>query len=394
VVTWCLRGEDRDLEKKIYGKLVEATDPAVLSVVYSEAVKNPNFKTRIILLGVAGNHVRPGADGPSRDNAAFAALGQALKDPSRPVVLTAVKWLRESQDAARGVPLLIEGLKVAASGSRASFDIRNTLKDLTGNDLEYAADWKNYWDAHKTAVGAPPPPKKLNPTKVVKRSEFFSVPVESNRILFIIDISGSMTKKDPPIPEMALPEEEKQKKGKGPTVVQKTKATPPPEKKAVPDDPEKLPLERQRIYRVKKELVRLIKSLPDTISFSIISFSHEVHVLGDTPGLIPASDGNKKKAEDWVNALQPNGETWTDSAFEKAFKEFKDFDTIYFLSDGAPYRKGANIPEGPVREGIRDQNRFVKARIHTFGFVQEGRNLRRFLENVAKENDGKFVALP
>ena len=385
IVTWGLQGEDRDLELRIFRLLGRIEDPSLAGVIHQEALKSPNFKTRIILLGViAQRHQK------QKDPASVAILAQALRDPSKPVVLTAIKWLRESRDAVQAVPPLIEALKIfeRSSLSRVYFDILNALRDLTGvENLTDSRDWKNYWEIRK--AGGPPKARK-SLTQVVQRPNFFSVAIESDKILFIIDVSGSMVKKDPPLPE----DGKKEPAVPGKTVVRPpTKAMPGGKKKLSDEERDALPMDRQRIFRVKKELVKLIEGLPQSTLFTVMSFNHQIHYIGDAPRLWTATPENKKKAQDWVTSMKAEGETWTDTAFEKAFGELKDVDTVYFLSDGEPFRNGKEIPDNQVLEGIKSMNRFVKCRVHTFGFIQAGVNLRRFLQSLAAQNDGKYTGL-
>ncbi len=384
IINGTLRGDDRDLELKVFRLFIKIEDPAALPVICQEAGKNSNWKTRIVLLGVCFQK--------RSDPKAFAVLTDGLKDPHLKVKFKAVRWLKESKDADRAVPALIEALKACEKGPRGRlfYDVENCLKELTGADLELAADWKTFWESAKT--GNKSKTTKSSLKTQVRPPAFFSVSIESDRVLFIIDISGSMLKKDPPLPEED-PSTKAPPRPSGRTVVRKTEAK-EGEKKSEKAAAEDLAADRQRLFRVKKELVRLIQALPPNVNFTVMSFNHEIaFISGESPRLFSASPENKKRAEDWVRAMVANGETWTDTAFEKALGQLPEVDTIYFLSDGCPYRNGANIPPDKVREEIKVQNRFAMARIHTFGFAQEGKNLQRFLMAVAAENDGKYTAL-
>jgi hypothetical protein len=386
VITWALRGDDRELERKGFLLFKDLDDPAGLAVAYQEAVKNPNWKTRIILLAVAYQH--------QKDPAAFAAVSAGLRDPTPAVARAATRWLLLTKEKDRAVPPLIDILAALEKGQhgRRYFDTLNALHDLTGTTLEKAADWKNYWDTRRTN---PAPAQRAPSLTQVVPAKFFSVNVESDRILFIIDTSGSMEKKDPAV-EKTEPEVVDPKKVEpGKTVVQKTKTEShgKGEGKAGGADSADRRNERQRLFRVKQELVRTIQGLPDYVHFSVASFNNEITFLDEPPRLVQATPDQKKRAINWVKGMQAKGETWTDKVFEKALKELKDVDTIYLLSDGAPYR-GGHLPQDKVLEDIKTLNRFQKCRIHTIGFKQEGDNLRQFLYDLAKENDGKCVMLP
>jgi len=393
IITFACRGDDRDVELAAYNALVNA-EPAGIEVIAQEAVKNPNFKTRIILQGVCFQL--------REDPRAFEALAAGLKDPSRPVALTAVRWLRDAKDL-RAVGPLIDALALneKVREGRIVHDINAALRQITKADLKNSVDWKNFWDSHKDL-----PPEKLQQqatigktqrkgTQVAPPVKFFDIPLNSKRVLFIIDVSGSMEKRDPVPPEpKAPPKPEPAPNGK--TTVRKVEKT--ETRKGAPGEggkkeDEEPPEERERMHRVKEELIRTIRALDADVYFTIESFDNEIAFLNDPPALIPATPDNKKKAESWVKTLRPRGETWTDTAFEKGLGRVKDVDTVILLSDGQPYRNKKQIPQAQVRKEVKTLNRFVKARINTVGFKQEGDNLRQFLSDLAKDHDGEFMQL-
>jgi hypothetical protein len=392
IITFACRGDDRDLELQAYNALSSA-DPAGIEIICQEAVKNPNFKTRVILQGVC-YQLR-------QDPRAFEVLVSGLKDPSRVVALTAIRWLRDSKDV-RGVAPLIDALALneRLRGGRMVHDINNALRQITGADLKVSVDWRNYWESRK---GLPADKiqqkaksgKTSSGTRVAPPVKFFNIPLESDRILFIIDTSGSMEKRDPVLPDPKA-DSKKQPVPTGKTAVPKREKTerrkgePGSEKEKEEEEP---PEERQRILRVKEELIRAIRALPENILFTIESFDNEIAFLNDPPALIPATPENKRKAEYWVKAMRPKGETWTDTAFEKGLGRVKDVDTVILLSDGQPYRNGKRLLQEAVRKEIKSLNRFIKARINTVGFLQEGDNLRQFLSDLARDHDGIFIQL-
>ncbi len=376
LIKYTLAGLDFDLELTAGKALATMERPESRKVIHEAAIRNKNFKTRIILLGVAHYQFSR-----SKDPRAFQVLLNALSDPRKEVVFAALRWIRAAGDE-RAVDALIEALArwERQRWGRVYYDIRNTLEHLTGRQFDIADDWRNYWEARKQGIDAPPP-KDSGRTKVVNR-RFFSVTIDTDRVVFIIDVSGSMEKKDPP------PEVEEEEKPEGRTVVVSGK-----KKKKKKIDPATLPLSRQRLYRVKQELISTIENLPEHVFFTIESFSHKVQFLDDKPGLIQATPANKLRAISWVRKMRPEGETFTDVAFERAFEEIPGMDTIIFLSDGAPRRNNEPIPEDQVLRKIMEANRFSKCRIHAIGFKQSGSNLRRFLTKLARQHDGTFTQL-
>jgi hypothetical protein len=262
---------------------------------------------------------------------------------------------------------------------RVYFDILRTLEALTGVELEDAVDWKNFWEAQKKGLSAP---ARATESKTVafRRDSFFSVTVDSDRVLFVIDVSGSMSVRDPPLETPAG--------SSGKTVVV---GRPRPSQV----DPSSLPLSRERMTRVKEELIRVVQGLRPQVSFGILSFNHELRPLWPGGGLKSATSTNKTAAVNWVRSLRPNGATRTDLAIRDALT-IPEVDTIFLLTDGAPKNeKNQRLPIEPILALARQLNRFVKARIHTISFQQiRDTRMRTFVTQLAQQNDGEPTWLP
>jgi hypothetical protein len=149
--------------------------------------------------------------------------------------------------------------------------------------------------------------------------------------------------------------------------------------------------------RVKNELKKCIAALDPKTKFNIIAFSTTVKPW--KPNLIVGTAQNKQEALAFVDTMTHDGWTYTDDAFKTAFED-KEFDTIYFLSDGQPMKTpptGA-VPAETILEFVRNANKVRKVKINTFGFanaknspnmnVQE---MMKLLKGLADENQGKFT---
>jgi hypothetical protein len=205
--------------------------------------------------------------------------------------------------------------------------------------------------------------------------------MDSDRVLFVIDVSGSMTVRDP-VTDPA--EEEDASKDRGKTVIVK-KDKP----KAAPKSKEPPP-SRERMFRVKTELVRLIAGLQPSTQFGILCFSHEIHyVWGDARSLRPATPESKAAATAWVKALKADGATRTDKALEEALA-IPEVDTVFLLTDGAPKdEKDQRMPIEPILARAKQMNRFLRARIHTISFQQiKDTRMRTFVRDLSIQNDG------
>lgn len=380
ILDTALKVDSRETELRAFNALKSMTDAPRKTAIFQEVVKNPSVPARILLLGVVFHHRGEGA--------AMGILTQAVRDPNPEICYTALKWLREAKDPDRACPPLIEYLATIekAGHGRRFHDVLNTLRELAGKPtLEKSVDWRTYWESRKAGrVQAPEPTGQR--TQVAKQT-FFTRAIESDRIVFIIDTSESMLKKDPP-----LPEKKGATSGDGRTTAKRAGSKSKKESDDDDEDGDSLPAERQRLYRVKQELIRVIEGLPQHVHFTVQTFNNVIAFVDDPPKLLAATPDNKKRVIAWVKEIRAAGETWTDTAFLQALAALKDVDTVYLLSDGQPYRK-RHLDHDTVLEDIKTANRFRKVRVHTFGFVQAGGNLQSFLQRLAKQNDGVYYGL-
>ena len=384
IIKQALSGVDYDLERHAGGVLGKWGDPEGKALILESLQKASNFKTRIILLAVAARIT----DSPE----ALAAIQRSVKDPIRQVVYAALSWIREI-GRTEPVDSLIDELEAREKKprDRIYFDIRKTLGALTGLELEAAAEWRSAWEARKKG-GAPPAAEKKKSTTVVYKKpkpKFFAMDIESDRVLFVIDVSGSMLKKDPVIEEES-PEVADATKAKAKPTTGVAKKEPPPEPEEI--DPESLPAHRQRIIRVKTELSNAVSSLPPNTRFGILAFSHELEFWGGAKALKPATAENKASAVSWVRGLRAEGATRTDLALEEALS-LSEVDSIFLLTDGAPQLPGeggdTRLPIEPILADTKRDNRFLKCRIHTISFRQiRDRDMREFVQQLARQNDG------
>ncbi|MHC4663865.1 MAG: VWA domain-containing protein, partial [Planctomycetota bacterium] len=182
-------------------------------------------------------------------------------------------------------------------------------------------------------------------TTVSTSPKFFGMEINSGRILFILDVSGSM----------------KQPCGS---------------KEDGPDCP--------KLDRAVKELGKVIGKLDKGVKFNLLVFSNGVKTWQKT--LIRANRKSKKAAIKFLEELSPSGETFMTQAFEKAF-EMNDFDTLCFISDGAPRENGKPVEPKTVLDKMESMNCFRKIRIFTVGF--KGADIE-LMEKLAELGCGAF----
>jgi hypothetical protein len=308
-----------------------------------------------------------------------------LADPDWGVVLRATAILAD-RDAKNAVPHLINALP--RSSPRVAEGIGAALRKLTGENFEAYADvWGKWWEDHKEEF------KQDVALKSGKQPEFadvtfYGVPLKSDKVLFIIDISGSMkleTKNDNPMDRWKPP----------PTVTGGDKRPPPP------PPPEEI-LSGPKINVAKHELKKAIDALPEHWTFNIVAFNQGA--ISWRKGMTKAKKKEKEEALKWVRALAPHGSTYTDAALRMGFEiagliNFDDkypnieLDTIVLLSDGAPtdnsYPTAKIMDFNVILEHVREWNKRKQVVIHCIAVDMQPGN--EFMSKLAEENGGTFV---
>ena len=375
---------DADMERYTIDKLVDLpTDGPAVAKLSEIANRHKDFRVRVALMFALCMRSEP---------VAVTALFQGLYDPMMAVARASLDSIKK-RDSVLSVDALIDALAQQEQQGKSTdtlhFEIRAVLTYLTGESLEASLDWRNFWSMRKDNFQRPAADKRKESKTYVRKDApvFFGHEVSSKKLLFVLDISESMKKKDP------LPEEsgEPGKPGSdtGRTSVAKNGKTPketPPE----PPKQEDIPESRQRLARLQKELVGVIEKLPSDTHFDIVIFNNTVELF--RPELFDASKINKQRAIEFVRNLRPSGDTHTDEALDKAF-EFRDIDSIFLLSDGAPRKDNVLLETAPIVAKVRDTNRFRRIRIFTVGFEQMGKSLRDFMKALAYQNNGSYRGL-
>lgn len=142
------------------------------------------------------------------------------------------------------------------------------------------------------------------------------------------------------------------------------------------------------IEEARMQLKNAYHALNSEETFNLIAYADQVHVWQQ--GLVAATDDNKKKADLWVNDLQPGGATNIYEAMQKAFAvawQTTKTETMYLVSDGLPTKGPVQDPV-MILKAIRNWNQEKRIIIHTIGigFHQD----RQFLQTMAKQNDGRY----
>lgn len=308
-----------------------------------------------------------------------------VEDPDWGVALLAARLCGE-REIGKAIPVLIRAL--AKASPRVAEEIGASLRKLTGQNIEPdAVPWAKWWEANRANWGEDGRP--LQPITASPKSadiDFYGLKVKSDKVLFVIDISGSMrhAKEAPPAPTPPP---------RGPTTGEPPAAKDPP--------PERF--SGTKIEIAKQELRRAVRALPKASMFNIIAFNHQVHQW--QPKMIPATDANKELAYAWIRDMAPSGSTYIDGALRMAFKMAGigahdraypgvAVDTVILLSDGAPtdnaFPESKDMDPAAILQNVREMNSQRRVVIHCVGIDNVVVGIQ-FLKKLAAENGGTYV---
>ena len=328
----------------------------------------------------------------------YESLVRVLNEESdwqvRAAAIQAVRSMRFRE----GVQPLIDRLRVEEGRLRG--DAYDALKELTFSQYDDDPDqWQRFWDRNKDTFVIPDLSAVLEAR--AKRAEegtrysnptasFAGIPTKSRRIMFIIDISGSM--------ETQVTEIERFREGGRDYA------------------------SFQRLEIVKKELSETIGSFDDSVHFNILAFATKLKWW--KKNLVRSNILNKSSAKDFVSKLKPiggasagfkaraglkptalgEGKTNTYGALMAGLgieeeddldnqigrKTFRNkVDTIYFLSDGQP-TVGKIVDQTEIRGLVRKVNSVRKVILHCIAIGDFQKN---FMKSLAQENGGVYVDL-
>lgn len=295
------------------------------------------------------------------------------------------------------IPALIDALE--REDGRLRDDCQQALVDLTGDAVpaDDAAEWREWWGRagadfkvptlaeveerrkkQKAAMSPYAPPAKKG------YAPFVGIETRSKRILFIIDVSSSMSER----------------------LVLSTK------------DPARLAafIERYgrhdtKIELAREELIETIAALEPHVKFNIATFHSTVETW--KPELVAATGGNKSAAIKFLADMTPekidaaatatrnSGRTNTFDALNVAFNLAKspnqkptknhkvESDTVFFLSDGMATAGRIQDP-GELIRYFTTINARAKIVFHTIAF---GHGNESLMQPIAETSGGQYVVI-
>lgn len=231
-------------------------------------------------------------------------------------------------------------------------DARSALRSLTGQKHgPFRGPWEDWWSKNQATFVMPPDPTEEDAVdEEDKGVTFYGVTTFSDRILFLLDISGSMDKagsKDKPQPD--------------------------------------------RLTVAKQELLGAISRVDDKHRFDVMVFNHQV--IPWQPAMVVASEEQRRKVKTWVQELFPMGGTNIHDALETGFALASSTtgapaaDTIFFMTDGTPTAGKLQTPAA-ILEAVKDWNRGTNLTIHC---IAVGEADQDFLKALAKIGHGQFI---
>jgi hypothetical protein len=203
-------------------------------------------------------------------------------------------------------------------------------------------------------------------------SSFYGITTSSKHIIYVIDISGSMSA------DAKDPGKEKDEEN--------------------PDAKKRIDIAREELKKALAQLSAHESDERGVSTFNIVIFANETEVY--KPGkMVDATKQAKEAAWKWVDEkIVPTYQTNIFDAVEQAFNIIsatsdaknlkKGADTIFLMTDGYPNR-GKFFEEDLIIKEVKKMNATRKITLHTIG-VGEGHS-SKFLSELAAANGGQYI---
>jgi HEAT repeat protein len=252
------------------------------------------------------------------------------------------------------IPLLIG--RMGEEQGRMLHEFADALFRLTGQPFRTATgNWKAWWEREGAGfelIGTADLAKRSleeedRRLKQITNVKFFGIRIVSKRVIFIVDVSGSMN-------------ETMRARLAGENA------------------------NTTRLAVAQRQLATCIDGLDRGALFNIITFSSDVSSWLDT-GIGGSTGKTREEAKEWVARLGAMGATNLYDSIRFAFDD-PDVDTIFILSDGEP-TAGAETDPHMIREHVGEWNENRGIVINT---IACGGNLQ-VLEWLAEDSGGQHV---
>ena len=298
-----------------------------------------------------------------------------LADESWLVRASAAESLATLRDK-RGVPALIDRLAIEKEG-RLRTDIAQALKGLTGKDFRTNVTlWQRWWKDSAATFEVPELGAEVEASALAEETvglTFFGIRTESQRVLFVLDLSGSMNFSMVP---RRNPDDDI-RGGREPDLPQEG--------------------ETSRLNAAKRDLQKAMGGLEEDAVFNVIFYASDVWSWQDD--LVEMDASARTEVTEVIEELEAVGGTNIYGALQTAFemagaKEGNTWvkpkvDTIFLLSDGKP-SIGVSTDPDEILSMVREANENAGITIHTIGL--SGAQDAYLLRTLAEENGGIYAA--
>jgi len=249
-----------------------------------------------------------------------------------------------------GIDFLVQQLPDLRGQSAAI--VVEYLSRASGQSLGFDPEgWRTWWkqvDRQAFRFGGNAEPDALaGGISDSDKPQFFGQEISAERLVFVIDKSGSMS-------AQLRPGEQ-----------------------------------QTRLVRAQQELAKAIAKLPVGSHFNIVAF--DGNVARWQPRLVQATPEHKASATRFVAMIAAGGQTASFDALTNAFALDPNLEAIYFLSDGAP-TIGRVVSSPEIVHAISSENYFRRISIHTVGIGVSGLT-EQFLRALAQHNRGGYRAI-
>jgi hypothetical protein len=366
---------------------VEALAPMAGSNVAHAALLELLKDREVYVRGMAASAI-----GEHRAMDALAPLMALLDDKAwivQSAALSALPRLPDKAALKAQLGKLVEFME--NTSGRLKVDCSETLRRISGKNLGHeSAPWRKWYDAGMPGEEKPADdadkPETFKPAyaNTEEKPHFYGMPVLSNRVVLVLDISLSMYDAID-IDKERLRRETSRRK---PVVTGEKKKEEAPEEDQGYDIPWwKI---KTRLDLAKYQTINLVSQLREEQSFEIILFSKEVtHWMNK---LVPATSMNKQKAITLLETIVPEDATNTWGALAAAFdmvdvnKKGDTFgpDEMYLVTDGAPSLGDITEPDQILQATLQ----LCKVKPLKINVIGVGVDLN-FLRKLARDTGGQ-----
>lgn len=235
------------------------------------------------------------------------------------------------------------------------FETVQHLARLTGQNFGGFSDqWAEWWKDQAATfqvsaerASAAPAVSSLNVARIPwpdPLPEFFGVPIYANRVVFVIDRSGSMRSSVDGV---------------------------------------------TRLKEATTQLEKSVEALDKYAYFNIFAYNSDV--LPFMSELVLAEDANKRAARNFAYRLTADKKTASYDALYSGLRADPNLEAMYFLSDGEP-TMGRIVDMPSIVNSITAENALQRTSIYTLGIDARSAH-EEFLQDLARRNYGKFVMI-